>query len=135
MRQSSDRMTIGKERGNLQSRMFLVTALAALLTALVVALWGCGTARRSEPILRPMPLATPALVQGHRVFLKHCDMCHPHGEDGFGPAINNKPLPGFMMKVQVRLGAGDMPGFSERYVSDEELDSVVAYLKALRRHR
>jgi mono/diheme cytochrome c family protein len=70
-----------------------------------------------------------------RVFNAHCDQCHPGGEAGLGPALNNKPLPPFLMKIQVRRGLGAMPGFSEKLISDRELDNLIAYTKALRHHR
>lgn len=37
--------------------------------------------------------------------------------------INNKPLPGFLIKFQVRNGLGAMPAFSKEHVSPEELDA------------
>jgi hypothetical protein len=36
-------------------------------------------------------------------------------------------------EVQVRHGLGTMPAFSEREISDGELDDLVAYVKALRK--
>jgi len=58
-----------------------------------------------------------------------------HASGGsLAPAINNKPLPGFLMKFQVRHGIGAMPAFSKRELPPDELDAVVKYLKALRRH-
>lgn len=90
--------------------------------------------RRSEPIAGPLALSTPELRQGAIAFDRHCSHCHPGGEKGLAPAINNKPLPGFMIKLQVRHGAGTMPAFSERELPAEQLDALVKYLKALRRN-
>ena len=92
------------------------------------------SARRGEPIAGPLPLASAELRQGEIAFDRHCSHCHPGGERGLAPAINNKPLPGFMIKTQVRHGAGTMPAFSERELPPEELDALVRYLKALRRN-
>jgi mono/diheme cytochrome c family protein len=94
---------------------------------------GC-SARRSEPVAGPFHAATPELARGEVAFDTHCSHCHPGGERGLAPAINNKPLPGFMIKFQVRHGAGAMPAFSEKEIADEELDALVKYLKALRRN-
>jgi mono/diheme cytochrome c family protein len=66
--------------------------------------------------------------------MTQCHQCHPGGEAGLGPSLNDKPLPGFMMKFQIRHGIGAMPAFSKDNVGDEDLDAVVAYVKALRRH-
>jgi mono/diheme cytochrome c family protein len=108
-----------------------------LATAVVLALAlasGCGSARRSPPLVEPLPLGTAELRQGHEVFSAHCHACHPGGEAGLGPALNNKPLPRFMIRLQVRRGMGAMPAFPEEVISDQELDHLLDYLLALRRH-
>ncbi|MBI3805843.1 MAG: cytochrome c [Nitrospirae bacterium] len=95
---------------------------------------GCGSARRSEPITSPLSVASPSVQRGQALFMEHCSPCHPKGEAGVGPALNNKPLPGFMIKFQVRHGIGAMPAFSQEELSDPDLDQIVAYLKILRHH-
>ena len=94
---------------------------------------GC-SARRSEPVAGPLPAVSPEMARGEIAFDVHCSHCHPGGEKGLAPAINNKPLPGFLIKFQVRHGVGAMPAFSEREIADEDLDALVKYLKALRRN-
>lgn len=94
----------------------------------------CGSARRGEPIRGPLALQSEKIQKGEVVFMEYCNGCHPGGETGLGPAINNKPLPGFLIKFQVRNGLGVMPAFKQEVISSEELDQMVAYLKALRRH-
>ena len=110
----------------------------AFLTVVVIvlaSLWsGCGSARRGEPIAGPMVIASPKIKQGQQAFMKHCHQCHPGGEAGLGPALNNKPLPQFLMRFQVRQGFGAMPAFSEQEINDEDLDHLLAYLKALKSH-
>ena len=61
-----------------------------------------------------------------------CNKCHPGGEAGLGPALNNKPLPDFLVRYQTRSGAGAMPPFDPDELSDKDLADVTAYLKALR---
>lgn len=113
------------------SRTLLRPPLATLLAALL-SITGCGSARRGEPITPPPPMTAPTLVRGEEIFMKRCHQCHPGGEAGLGPALNNKPLPGWMIRFQVRHGLGAMPAFSEKEIGDRELDDLVAYLKALR---
>lgn len=67
--------------------------------------------------------------------MKHCSQCHPGGEAGVGPAINDKPLPGFLIRFQVRQGLGAMPAFSIERITDDQLTDVITYLQALRGHR
>jgi mono/diheme cytochrome c family protein len=68
------------------------------------------------------------MEQGRLVFMEHCHHCHPGGEGGLGPGLNDKPLPGFLMKTQVRLGMGVMPSFDEKDITPEQLDALVEYL-------
>ena len=102
---------------------------------LMLAGWGmllaCGPARRSEPLLGPLRLSDPE-ERGRVVFMRYCQSCHPGGEAGLGPALNDKPFPGFMKKFQVRNGLGSMPSFSDEVISDDELDDLISYLGALR---
>jgi mono/diheme cytochrome c family protein len=109
------------------------TAVTLLLGSLVLAA-GC-SARRSEPIAGPLGYTSPELRAGEIAFDRHCSHCHPGGEKGLAPALNNKPLPGFLIKFQVRHGLGAMPAFSEREIAPEELNALVAYLKELRQNR
>lgn len=106
-----------------------VIAAAVLAAALGT---GC-SARRSEPLVGPLEGASPEVLRGAVAFDLHCTRCHPGGERGLAPAINNKPLPGFLIRFQVRRGLGAMPAFSEEEIPREDLDALVAYLKTLRR--
>lgn len=105
--------------------------MRALLTVLTLSLIGCGTARRGEPFAPP-PVLDGKEERGQVLFFRHCSQCHPEGEGGLGPALNNKPLPPFAIRTQVRTGVGAMPSFSKAHLSDEELDAIVAFMLALR---
>jgi mono/diheme cytochrome c family protein len=97
-------------------------------------LLNCGTARRSVPLRGELDAQSEEIAMGQKVFMNYCQACHPHGEAGLGLAINDKPLPGFLIRFQVRNGLGVMPSFKEDVISDEELGQIVAYLKALRKN-
>lgn len=94
---------------------------------------GC-TARRSEPLRGPVALTTAMQQSGERVFFKHCNNCHPGGEAGLGPSLNDKLAPPVAIKAQVRAGIGQMPALPPDRLSAEELDALVDYLLALRNH-
>jgi mono/diheme cytochrome c family protein len=103
--------------------------------AVVVAsllLVGCGSARRGEPLIGDRPVPTGELALGQRAFYATCHQCHPGGEQGIGPSLNNKPFPRWLIKSQVRSGAGAMPAFSPVEISGLELDAVTRYLVWLR---
>src|SRR5688500_8098883 len=91
--------------------------LAALAGALVL-MAGCGSPRRGEPISGVVPLKEPDIERGAVVFQRYCHQCHPGGEGGLGPSLNDKPAPGWLMKTQVRLGLGTMPSFKEDVISE-----------------
>lgn len=98
---------------------------------------GCGSPRKSEPLAGPLRFSAldpedRAAIRGRRVFMTNCYQCHPAGEAGLGPALNDKPVPAIAIRTQVREGLGAMPAFSEQEISDEELDNLVEYLFALR---
>lgn len=114
------------------TRSILPETMTLLLVGLLLA--GCGSARRGTPVQPPFNPASQQVQQGRQVFMRFCNGCHPGGEAGVGLAINNKPLPGFLIRFQVRHGLGVMPSFSEEVISDEQLDALSAFLVRLRRH-
>lgn len=112
-----------------------VAALCLLLSLLAALGPGCAAgARRRQPIMTPMTIASAPVRNGQQVFMHHCNKCHPGGEAGLGPAINNKPVPGSVIRVQVRTGGGMMPEFGPDHISEADLNDIVAYLDALRTH-
>ena len=76
----------------------------------------------------------PMTIAGRRSLSNRMLRCHPKGEAGLGPAVNDKPLPAWLIRFQVRNGLGAMPSFAVRQISPAELDDLVAYLEALRTH-
>jgi mono/diheme cytochrome c family protein len=104
----------------------------ALFALGALALIAACSARRSEPEVGPIAL-DDHLRRGQQLFDQHCYKCHTKGEGGMGPIINDKPLPKFLMRTQVRVGMGTMPNFSKNQISDDELDAILDYLVALRR--
>jgi mono/diheme cytochrome c family protein len=80
-------------------------------------------------------MSSPAIEHGQLTFQQHCHRCHPGGEGGLGPSLNDKPVPVFLMKTQVRRGLGTMPRFNKDEISPHEMDDLMAYVLALRRAR
>lgn len=79
-------------------------------------------------------MADASVQRGKVVYDAHCFSCHAQGEGGLGPALNNKPLPKFMIRFQVRRGMGAMPAFSKEQIPDNALNDLAEYVAALRRH-
>jgi mono/diheme cytochrome c family protein len=87
--------------------------------------------RRSEPVKRKTFTAeTAQIANGERVFMEHCQRCHPGGEAGLGPAINSNPAPQFIKKFQVRKGLGVMPPFTHGEISSQEAKDISKYMRA-----
>ncbi len=105
-----------------------------LIASVALCCSACGSARRGEPYAAELVPSTEALTRGEQVFYRHCHQCHTGGEASLAPAINNKPLPAWLMRLQIRRGLGAMPAFDKKEIDDRELDSLIAYLIALRRH-
>ena len=104
----------------------------AIVSLLVLADVGCGTARRGSPFLSETPVTDKVVRSGQIVFFRECNPCHPGGAEGLGPALNDKPLPERALETQVRQGFGEMPAFSPDEITDQELDALIAYLAWLR---
>lgn len=105
--------------------------VAALAFAMV--LGSCGTSRRGAPLTGEHLPPTSEIALGQRVFAANCTQCHPGGTQGLGPALNNKPLPGWLIRFQVRNGLGAMPAFSEAEIPDDQMEALTEYLVWLRR--
>lgn len=101
---------------------------------LLLAASACGPARRGEPVAGPLDLSDASVLRGRAVFDTHCYKCHTGGEGGMSPIINDKPLPKFLMAFQIRKGLGAMPAFSGEEIGERELEDLLNYLVALRRH-
>lgn len=109
------------------------SVLGAVLGAVALTALACGSARRGEPFVGPLRPADAAVEHGQSVFMGRCQPCHPGGEAGLGPALNDKPLPPFLLRFQVRRGMGAMPAFGPAEITPEELDHLVAFVTSQRR--
>jgi len=71
--------------------------------------------------------------QGMKLFMHHCNRCHPGGDKGKGPSlINKKNLPDFLIHFQIRKGLGDMPKFSKEKLPKENVKKIILFIHLLR---
>jgi mono/diheme cytochrome c family protein len=102
---------------------------------LLLALLACGRQHRGQPRAPEVQPDTAAEARGKRLFARFCYQCHPGGAGGLGPAINDKPLPAFAIKTQIRKGVGAMPAFDGNWLTDRQVADIAAYVQALRAGR
>jgi len=107
---------------------YFLAALAITLSGML--LENCSP-RKSLPIAGPVSL-NDREKEGEKIFMEHCQRCHPQGEAGLGPGIHWAP--GFAKKFQVRHGVGAMPAFGDEHISDKELNQLMEYLKAMKQN-
>jgi mono/diheme cytochrome c family protein len=102
-----------------------------ILIAVLITIISACSSRIAPPGEKGPGLKTAKARKGQELFMKRCDRCHPGGMGGVGPSIINKPLPGFLIKTQVRVGFGAMPAFNKKKISADELKDIVAYIKEM----
>lgn len=68
--------------------------------------------------------------RGEAIFRDNCNVCHPAGGKGIGPALE-RSLARESAVQQIRDGFGLMPGFSAEKLSDDDVDAVLAYVDGI----
>jgi len=86
---------------------------------------------KTEPMAAVPVTLTVEEFEGMKLFMRNCNKCHPGGEKGKGPSLNDKSLPNFLIHWQVRLGGGDMPKFTDEQISKEQLRQITAFVKMM----
>jgi mono/diheme cytochrome c family protein len=116
-------------------KQMAVVVWRSTLVAVVSLFFASCAMRRSEPLTaKEFTPENSSVVNGERVYMLHCQKCHPGGEAGLGPAINSNPAPAFIKRFQVRHGLGVMPAFKKDEISKEALHDITTYLKAWKKY-
>jgi mono/diheme cytochrome c family protein len=95
---------------------------AIIATGVLVA---CG-----EPPPPPTPVST--LERGAQVYTAQCQVCHPGGYIGAGPALR-PVLPARSdddLTQSIRHGKNRMPGFGDKVISDADLKALIEYMRS-----
>ena len=109
---------------------WLVIGIPSIIVCVIV--FSCAS-RKSAPITGKEFLATnERILNGEKIFMAHCQKCHPGGEGGLAPAVNSNPAPQFIKRFQMRHGLGVMPSFKKDEISKNDLRDISKYLKALK---
>jgi mono/diheme cytochrome c family protein len=94
----------------------------------------------------PVKSNADALATGKELWVKHCQSCHGKSGKGDGPkAAQLKTLPEDMTKAELQKqsdgalfyktseGRKDMPSFKKKIPDQEEIWSIVAYLRTFKK--
>jgi mono/diheme cytochrome c family protein len=102
---------------------------------------GCGGGGASEPDAEKSsggesaayegPIASTDAAHGKQVFSNFCDDCHPDGGADVGPSLIETPHTPARIRQQVREGSGKMRPFSEKRLSSEDMESLLAFLASV----
>lgn len=115
------------------TRFLTIFVAGTLALAWIVALLGgCGRSHRGEPQGPEVRPDNATEARGERLFAKFCYQCHPGGDAGLGPALNDKPLPEAAIRTQIREGVGAMPAFDGDLLDDDEVAAIAKYVQELR---
>jgi mono/diheme cytochrome c family protein len=68
---------------------------------------------------------------GKVIFEKNCIRCHPYGKEGKGPNLSKRKLTAEIVRKKVRKGGLFMPSFSEKQISNEELQQLAEFVPTL----
>lgn len=103
-----------------------------LIVIAVLATAACGRQRRGEPEGPTVRPDTASEARGQRLYQRWCYQCHPGGEAGLGPGLNDKPLPELVIETQIRKGYGAMPAFSSEMLSDGDVAALADFVQEMR---
>src|ERR1700675_2037871 len=115
------------------SRGYISTAAVILAIALY---FSCMGVRIAVAAQESKPSDTPAgnAENGKRVFTKiGCYQCHGREGQGSvmtGPRIAPNPVPFDVLASYVRKPSGEMPPYTAKVVSDQELADIYAFLQS-----
>jgi mono/diheme cytochrome c family protein len=111
------------------SKRFCLPALLAV-AVLAFTLAACGPREDPNEVLPEM--TEERLAEGQQIFIRHCQSCHPDGARGAGPRLADRAIPVVIVRDRVRNGRRAMPAFGPQVISEDELESLVAYVVSLR---
>jgi mono/diheme cytochrome c family protein len=76
---------------------------------------------------------TPSAQNGKKIFDSYgCYQCHDHdGHGGAGARLAPNPTSFAAFSKYVRQPTGEMPPYTQKVVSDQELSDIYAYLKSI----
>jgi mono/diheme cytochrome c family protein len=80
-----------------------------------------------------MAAQTPSAQNGKKIFDSYgCYQCHDHdGHGGAGARLAPNPIPFAAFSKYVRQPTGEMPPYTKKVVTDQELADIYAWLQSI----
>lgn len=108
---------------------------STLIILSIIVLTSCSARRVNKDM---SSTNNPLIEEGRLIFKYHCQKCHPNGESGVGPPINNIKLPGFLTRARIRsraflLWTGRMPEFKKDEISKKDMKALMAYINDMKK--
>lgn len=104
----------------------------ALSAALV---FGASRVKAKAPAQASKPAEAGNAQNGRKLFVKYgCYECHGYEAQGSiatGPRLGPDPIPLEAMMAYVRKPTGEMPPYTDKVVSDQDLTDIHAFLASL----
>ncbi len=113
-----------------------LVALGLFLSSVAasVVISACDSNTSSAGTVTGTVAGAPSAANGERVYAQYCNACHPGGDRGAGPAL--KPLLPNLSDDQirniVRHGKRPMPSYNENSISNDQLSSLVLFVRTLK---
>ena len=77
------------------------------------------------------PIASTDVAHGKEVFGTFCDDCHPDGGEDVGPSLIDHAHSPARLRQQIREGSGKMRPFSEKRLSNDDMEAILAWLASV----
>jgi mono/diheme cytochrome c family protein len=77
-------------------------------------------------------LSEAELAEARQIYVQYCQSCHPDGQRGAGPRLQNRPIPAPIIYDRVRNGRRAMPAFGRDQIDEREMELLVGYILNLR---
>lgn len=110
-------------------------AASALTGAALMSYAAPGKVQHASQARKPATSSTGNAANGRRLFKKDgCYECHgleAQGSPTSGPRLGPDPIPLAAMIIYVRHPTGQMPPYTAKVLSDEQLADIHAFLKSL----
>jgi mono/diheme cytochrome c family protein len=114
-------------------RRFIFAALVVFAGILILS--ATGVVGQATQVSKPSKAQAGNIENGKRVFTKYgCYECHGREGQGSavtGPRVGPDPAPFEVFAQYIRKPAGEMPPYTNKVLSDQELADIYAFLQSL----